>query len=766
MTDTSLATPDNRICVIVQPTFIPWAGQFDLADQADVMIILDDVQFSKQSWQQRNRLRSPEGLTVLSVPVKSSGRSQQLINEVELANEASVEKLLRSIQGYCARAPYFRDYFPDFSAAMREGAATGRLAGLNITVLRWMLGALGIDTPLVLSSSLQADGKRGDYVAALCEEVGATAYLSPAGAEAYLLEDRGAFDERHISVWLQVYSHPEYRQCFKPFEPYASALDLIFNTGPDALTILRTGRRAPRSLGYAPAPAAVRRYAFRVDASTAIGIGHLMRCLTLADRLQRRNGEVHFIGRDLPEVCQEQIRAAGHTVHLLPEATTPPDARPAHASWLGTSWQEDAEQTTAVLRNIGDVATLIVDHYAIEQRWENLMRPHVRRIAVIDDLADRHHVCDLLLDQDYFPDPALRYAGLLPDGCQTLFGPGHALLRQEFIDAARTPRERDGTIRRILIFYGGADQDNLTGLTLDALAPRLGPELEADIVVGAINPHVDALRARCDGQPHVRLHVQAGNMAELIGVADLAFGACGTATWERCLLGLPAIVVVLADNQRESTDALVQAGVVESLGEAPNITIADLAAAFNRLAAEPARIRALSAAARALMCVGETSIEDILAYDIPFHHSDITLRLASMADATAILEWRNQPGVRLRSRSPAGIEQAEHLQWLSSVLADTHRHLLIAERNGHPVGVLRLDEDGDAGEVSIYLCPDARGQNNGSALLRAQEAWIRATRPAIQRLVAVVLGTNATSHRLFLKNGYTCLPTHYEKRIT
>lgn len=244
-----LSAPTPRTCVIAQPTFIPWIGWFDLADQADVMIILDDVQFSKQSWQQRNRLRTPEGLGFLSVSVKSAGRSHQLINEVELANESSVEKLLRTIQGYYARAPFFREHFPGLGASMREGAATGKLAELNISVIRWIMQTLGIDVPLVRSSELEMEGKRGEYVAALCEKVGANRYLSPAGAEDYLLEDRAAFDSRGIPVELQVYEHPEYRQCFKPFEPYASVLDLIFNTGPEALEILRSGRRHSRALG-------------------------------------------------------------------------------------------------------------------------------------------------------------------------------------------------------------------------------------------------------------------------------------------------------------------------------------------------------------------------------------------------------------------------------------------------------------------------------------------------------------------------------------
>lgn len=757
----------DRTCVIAQPTFIPWLGWFDLADQADVMIILDDVQFSKQSWQQRNRLRTSEGLSFLSVPVKSAGRSNQLINEVELANEASVDKLLRSIQGCCARAPFFRTLFPSFSAAIRDGAATGKLAELNIALIRWIVQTLDINVPLVRASELETNGKRGEYVAALCEAVGASRYLSPAGAEDYLLEDRPAFDRRGISVWLHVYAHPEYRQCFKPFEPYASVIDLIFNTGPEALAILRSGRQPARALGKPVPCLAPRRYAFRVDASTGIGIGHLMRCLTLADRLQRKGGLVHFISRDLPEVYRQQIITRGHGMHLLPPAAHPADpaAGPAHAAWLGARWDEDAAQTIAAISAAGGADVLIIDHYAIDRRWESLLRPSVDLICVIDDLADRPHDCDVLLDQDHFPDPASRYAGLLPAHCRPLFGPGQALLRDEFLTAASQLRHRDGSIRRVLIFYGGADTDNLTGRTLEALHPHLGPQLQVDIVVGAINPHIESLRMRCADLPDVQLHVQASHMAELMAAADLAFGACGTATWERCILGLPAIVVVLADNQREPTHALVEAGVVVNLGAASVVDTAALAATFEHLAADPARMRRLSTAARAIMCRNDAPIDDILADRWPFSFEDVRLRFARPTDAADLLTWRNQPDVRLYSRSQEVISPEEHARWLNHVIAAPNRHLMIGYRDGKPIGVVRLDVDDECGEVSIYLTPDARHRSNGTALLRAQEAWIRSQLPGITRLVAIVLGDNATSHNLFIKNGYTRFPTHYEKRI-
>jgi len=255
-------------------------------------------------------------------------------------------------------------------------------------------------------------------------------------------------------------------------------------------------------------------------------------------------------------------------------------------------------------------------------------------------------------------------------------------------------------------------------------------------------------------------------LAELMTSADLAFGACGTATWERCILGLPAIVVVLADNQREPTQALVDAGVVLSLGEVGGLTAGDIADAVDRLTANPALCRDMSAKARAIMHTDDAPIEDILGGDLPFVFEDLQLRFAVQTDAPNLLAWRNQEDVRVHSRSQEIIGLAKHADWLATVIGDPARHLQIGYRDGKPIGVVRLDECDGTGEVSIYLTPDARGQNNGSALLRAQEAWIRATRPAIQRLIAVVLDTNDTSHRLFLKNGYTRLPTHYEKRIT
>jgi hypothetical protein len=240
---------NSQTVAICQPTFLGWCGWFDLADQVDLLILLDDVAFSKQSWQQRNRIRTPAGLSYLTVPVRSAGRLGQRIVDTELADTAFVQKVARTVAQNYTQALHFERYFPEFSVALTRSAASGMLSGLNCGLIEWLIGCLGITTPRVRSSELGVNGKRGAYVAGLCEKVGAARYLSPAGAEAYLLEDRAEFDARSICVGLHEYEHPAYRQCFEPFVPYASVLDLILNEGEASGAIMRSGRRAPRPLG-------------------------------------------------------------------------------------------------------------------------------------------------------------------------------------------------------------------------------------------------------------------------------------------------------------------------------------------------------------------------------------------------------------------------------------------------------------------------------------------------------------------------------------
>lgn len=235
-------------CCILQPTFLPWLGWFDLVDQSDLLVILDDAAFSKQSWQQRNRIRTERGLEFVTVPVRTAGRLGQPIDEVSIASPDFVNSVMGRIRQNYRKAPYFRDFSARLHDVLIQATHSGLLCEVNVAVNDFLMQELGITTPTVRAASLGVNGVRGERVAAICETVGAVKYLSPLGAAEYLFEDRTSFEQRGIEVLLHSYDHPTYLQQHDPFEPYASVVDLLLNEGPSALEILRSGRRTSQPL--------------------------------------------------------------------------------------------------------------------------------------------------------------------------------------------------------------------------------------------------------------------------------------------------------------------------------------------------------------------------------------------------------------------------------------------------------------------------------------------------------------------------------------
>ncbi len=230
---------------IAQPTYLPWLGYFDLLGQVDKFVLLDGVQFEKQSWQQRNRIKTPTGLQWLTVPVMFRGRLGQRIADVEIRESEFWRDHLRAIELNYRRAPFFDQYFEVFSDLIRSEAAHLSLARLTIGLLRWFAQVIGVETPLILSSELTVHGKRTDLLAEICTSLGAAAYLSPLGSAEYLLSELPILTARGIEVTFQHYEHPVYKQLFPPFQPYVCVLDLLFNEGDSALEIIRSGRRTP-----------------------------------------------------------------------------------------------------------------------------------------------------------------------------------------------------------------------------------------------------------------------------------------------------------------------------------------------------------------------------------------------------------------------------------------------------------------------------------------------------------------------------------------
>jgi len=286
----------------------------------------------------------------------------------------------------------------------------------------------------------------------------------------------------------------------------------------------------------------------RADASAVIGSGHVMRCLTLAGALHRRGAEVRFVCREHEGHLAALIRAAGHDCTLL------------GAGGAGGVQRDDAAETANAIRQTGPCDWLIVDHYSLDHQWEAAMRPHAKKIMVIDDLANRQHDCDLLLDYLCTRRPQ-HYRPLTPPACRLLLGAAFTPLRPECAElraATLARREKTTEVGGLLITFGGADPDNLTGAVLRQLAASALPDgITVDVVLGAaFTRRAEIEKAAAALPTPTAVSVAVGHMAEHISRADLAIGAGGVTVWERCCLGLPSITIVAAENQLTNAAAL------------------------------------------------------------------------------------------------------------------------------------------------------------------------------------------------------------------
>lgn len=336
----------------------------------------------------------------------------------------------------------------------------------------------------------------------------------------------------------------------------------------------------------------------RTDASSRIGSGHVTRCLTLANKLKHETATITFVCRDLSGGLSDFIVSKGYAVHRFQLADPERDL----PEQIDVKWRDDAEKTISVLSDLKlRPSWLIVDHYGLDKNWETELRPHVDRIMVIDDLANRPHDCDLLLDQNYYLDPDACYENLVPARCRKFLGPRYALLRQEFIEARQHLRERDGVIRRILIFFGGSDPTNETLKAIEGIKSLALDDIQIDVVVGCLNVHKDQIQNACASMRNTRFLCQVDNMAWLMADADLALGAGGSSAWERCLLGLPTVTVVTADNQLRTTVALATSGAIWFLGKSGEISANDFARSIRMVMLDPKRVREISRQALEIM---------------------------------------------------------------------------------------------------------------------------------------------------------------------
>lgn len=482
--------------------------------------------------------------------------------------------------------------------------------------------------------------------------------------------------------------------------------------------------------------------AFRVDASTLIGNGHVFRCLTLADKLHILGWEVIFFCQNLEGNLFSMIEGRGYEVYSFPE-----QAR------SGSLFQEnDLAQCLKIMAALKQpVHTLIVDHYNLDHVWHGSVKKHVKRLMVIDDLADRKLDCDILLDQTFgrFSDD---YKKLIPESCLSLIGSSYTLLRDQFLTrraAAIAKRGMFKKIKRILLTLGGTDPQNHISFILNALSQiELPRDITIDVVLSSNAPHLPAVvEIAGSSELDIHIHTDVTEMAALMTEADIAFGAGGTTSWERCCLALPTLMMKTAENQSMVFSELIKAGAAFGLKE-NDLLSSSIADCFSVITDSVEKYLAMSMAA-ATVCDGLGGSRVGEAIGLP--ENGTSFCPVTDDDCKLLFLWQTIPGIRRFSRNPEPPSWVEHSKWFSELAGNNDRELLIICCNKEKVGFLRLDktENRSEYEISILVSPEYQGKKIASSALEL----LSKSRPYFS-YVAEVQEQNLSSVRLFTHSGF------------
>ena len=506
----------------------------------------------------------------------------------------------------------------------------------------------------------------------------------------------------------------------------------------------------------------------RCDASLTIGSGHVMRCSTLARALQARGAEVVFACRrqlgDRIAQLAEEFRVLTLPVCPQPEegAAEGPSlsGRDLYAAWVGCSEEQDASDCLAALAaaSLDPPNWLVVDHYGLSVAWQRLMQDGLDNpaILVIDDLADRHHLSTVLMDANRLgPTAADHYRDLVPETSTTLLGPPYALLDPLYAELQPLlPVRRQ--LSRLLVFFGGVDLANHTAVALEALNhPRLR-HLALDLVLGPGAPHRANVEAHMQHRPHTNLHVGLPSLAGLMARADLALGAAGTTSWERACLGLPALVVPVAENQNQGARALEASGVARCLDlQALADPVEALQGAVLDLLDAPGALQRMS---EACLQLGDGRGLARVVTSLLGPVAGLRLRPARAADLWLYHWWANDPQVRRQSFSSDPILLEQHHRWFAGRLGSPLALMRVMEDGqGMPLGQICLErETADVPRAVIGFSLDrlARGRGLAAPLLQLGLAELaRCWGPAMVAY-GEVRAENPASSRAFLSAGF------------
>lgn len=492
--------------------------------------------------------------------------------------------------------------------------------------------------------------------------------------------------------------------------------------------------------------------AVRADATSEMGIGHLRRCLSLADALRELGAVSHFVIRD-DAVARHVMAGRPYAVSWLPACQVDVADDVPHAAWAKVGWERDAEESVAALTGWAP-EWMIIDHYAFDGRWHEWVRAALDcAIVAIDDLGDRSMAADVLLDGNAAESHSDKYACRLMRPARALIGAKFALLAPEYRNAPRYVFSPE--VRSIGVFMGGTDEEGLSATVVQTLR-AVGFDGHLEVVSSAASRHLETLARLCQADGSAKLSVDLPELSAFYARHDLQIGAGGTSCYERCCIGAPTVALAFTANQLAVVPILSKLGAVRSAMipgiEATHILpgASPLETVVRALLSDPEQRRALAEKSRRYVDGqgAERAALTILA-------NAMVLRPAAIEDAAMLHRWRNDPATRSVSINTGEISYEGHLRWLDMVLASAGRRLLIAAIGTRAVGAIRFDSLGDgAWEVSLYIDPALHGLGLGKRMLLAGEERIGSEDNSAVEIRATVISENLTSLRMFESAGY------------
>ena len=478
---------------------------------------------------------------------------------------------------------------------------------------------------------------------------------------------------------------------------------------------------------------------FRVDASSDVGFGHLSRCVNLAEVLRSRGNDVLFICRNDESKSFNVLEDRLFETIILP--------RDRASSQI--SQEADADETIEALDGLRP-SWLVVDSYKLDDKFEQKLRGYVEKIAVIEDLADRHHDCDLLIDQNYSDRTVQTFKRQVPETCKFLIGPKYAMLNSVFAkirEVSGAPRDE---LKRVFVFCGGSDPKNLTKTVLVALGGAEFSEIKVDVVIGSQNQNFKAELTN-PYKSNIEFHESGDNFAKIMSNSDLAIGAGGTSTWERMCLGVPSIIVSIAENQVPTCEKLGREGFVRYLGTQSEVTNESIASAVREFLKTPSALSAVSV--KSQIVVDGKGCMRVAEAMCPTSESELKVRLVTKNDCINYFNWANDPQVRENSLDSADIEWTGHQKWFTEKINSESTEMYVIEASGLPVGQARFELVEGTAEINYSLDELVRGRGWAATAIDLSVKCFR-NRNAIP-LKAVVKNRNARSRSTFFKLGFT-----------